>query len=221
MAVSMAPALLPGGIYRMTWEDNLRWVLAVDDVQVIYDVWSAEEQAWGLRSSHPSSLFYKSFHHNFRELSEYVGFDALTEKEIELFGLALPMAVCRYRDFQWPSNPIQSQADFISYCDQHQWSLTKDIVLPVASVVLIPYDPVNGMGKGVVVHSNNLAGFDNSELLWHAHGVQQQAMHIVREGTGLHRQGWEQGFPSYYVGGYYDAAGYLKMQEALDWKLPT
>ena len=211
--MSNKPLIIPGGIYRLTWEDNLRWVLAANEVQVLYDTWSEEEQNWTLRTHNPPALFYKSLHHNFRELSEYAGYDELTPEEINKFGLALPMAICRHRDLQWTTDTFSSMQDFKHH--GKSWNLGEEAMLHIATVVLIPYDRELGMGDGIMIHAQDGNGFSEAELLWNAQNVQASIHHKIQEGIGLHRQGWIKGYPSYYIGGYYDLGDYLRMMEEL------
>ena len=199
----------------MTWDDSLRWVLAVDEIQILYDTWSEADQNWTLRTSNPPTLFYKSFHHNFKELSEYVGYDELTEDEIQKFGLTLPMALCRYHEFSWSGESFRGLQEFSAYCENQHLRLPDKVVLKFHSVVLIPYDRKMGMGEGITVHAQNENGFSEVDLLWNAHNIQAPVQNRITEGIGLHRQGWIAGLASYYIGGYYDLGDYLRMHDEL------
>jgi hypothetical protein len=81
----------------------------------------------------------------------------------------------------------------------------------LADIILIPFGAKGGHKKSVKVKALNGSYFTGLELLWNAHNVQAPYINVKLEiGTGLHRLGFEKGIPSYYIGGYYDSAGFLK-----------
>ena len=199
----------------MAWDQKRRWLLAFDEVQILYDGWWDYTDTWSLRSSDKDRLFYKDFTFNFKQLSTCVGYEEITPGEIQKFGLDLPMNVCRHKNFQWGQKSFSIQADFTSYCRDMQMELTGDIVLNVSQVVLIPYSFELGMQEGIIITADNHSFFTQAELLWKAYNIQSSNPGFVTEGVGLHRQGWEKKLPSFYIGGFYDLGDYLRMHELI------
>lgn len=197
----------------MAWDQKPRWLLAFDEVQLLYDGWWDYTDTWSLRNSDNDRLFYKDFTFNFKQLSTCVGYEEIMQAEIQKFGLDLPMNVCRIKNFQWGQNPFSNQADFNAYCRDRQIDLTDSLALSVSRVVLIPYSFKLGMQDGIIVTADNNSFFTHSELLWKAYNIQSGNPGFVTEGVGLHRQGWEKKLPSFYIGGFYDLGDYLKMHE--------
>lgn len=83
-------------------------------------------------------------------------------------------------------------------------------VVNAGKLVLIPFGKKGGLQKGVIVEADNQRYFNYAELVLRAKEIQEKINNEVSKGIGIYRIGFEKAIPSYYIGEYIDAAGFLK-----------
>jgi hypothetical protein len=184
--MDMAVKLIQGGVYKTILSPEPLRVLAFDNFEVHYDAFWSSLDKWTHASDLKSSgIYYRSSADAFLKNATFIREQPLTEDEFRVF----------------------------RYLNQFNIETSGQIVLPVPSITLEPFGSKKrtALLKSTLVSSIDPSGFTEIELLWQANNVQaQQAKHIIEKGVGIYRKGHEKKVPSYYIWGYYDAAGLLQ-----------
>jgi len=201
-----------GGVYKLTYDQRPLRVIGFDDVELFYDSWWEHANNWGLRSHRGKSFFYRMSRRTFRKISEFIKIDPFDKDEELIYKLNLPFRICRNSELCWTNNYYANQEDFLNVIKQ-TGVYFNDKKIDANKIVLYPFGPKGGHKKSVIVHAMNDRFFTELELLWYAHNIQSRYINDKKEGVGLYRLGIEKKMPSFYIGSYYDSAGFLKQND--------
>ncbi len=209
----MTNQLVVGGLYLLPNDNGPSWLLAADEVQVFYDVWWTHTNNWSLRSSDARRIFHRYYSPNLISKGKQIGYEEISIEEIRKYKLNLPMNFCRFSNFQWGLHPFSSLDEFDSHCNKLGLELSNEMILAEPKILINAKGPTGGLKSGVMIEARNGMWFSEKELLWQAYNIQAKFKNNIQEGVGIHRLGWEKKVASYYIGGYYDNAGFLRMYE--------
>ena len=146
--------------------------------------------------------------------AELISVLPLDAKEIAIYRPDLPLRVCRNKFLTWNENHFETLNESNSHLSLHYVFYTSEIILPVTEIALQPFGPKRGTVKSTIIKSMDEKGFTFNELIWNAHTIQR--IHIresERAGVGIYRSGHQKKMPSFYIGGYYDAANFLPKED--------
>jgi len=209
----MTNQLVVGGLYLLPNDNRPSWLLAADEVQVFYDVWWDHTNNWSLRSSNARTIFPRCFAPSLISKGSQIGYEEISIEEISKYKLNLPMKFCRFSNFHWGLQPFGTMEEFATHCNKLELRLSNEMILSEPKILINAKGPTGGMKSGVMIEAKNGKWFSETELLWQAYNIQAKFKNNIQEGVGIHRLGWEKKVASYYIGGYYDDADYLRMYE--------
>ena len=202
--------LIVGGVYSTELDKRPHRVLAFDNIELFYDGWWEHKNDWGLKCHNSKVSFYRTSTTHFIKTAELIRIDPLIEEEKQKYKLELPFRLVRHEEFTWMQNSFPNLKSFTFYCKEHNLKLTDEPILKESQIILIPIGPNGGNKKSNLIEADNGKWFTELELLWKAHNIQAQFKTCVSYGVGLYRLGLEKNFASYYIGGYYDLAEFIK-----------
>jgi len=207
--------LLEGGVYKTDWAEDLVRVIFFDNVQVFYEVWWEHCNDWSNRSNlNSKSYYYRTSFNHFVTTSVFLRTEPLTESEKKVHRPDLPFCIFRNTQLSWTDKVFSSIISYENYLSSKSIN-TKEIPgLNIPEIFLVPYGLKGEYKKSVLIKAMNGTNFSGIELLWHAQNAQAPYINGESEtGIGIYRLGFETGIPSFYIGGYYDSAGFLKVSE--------
>jgi hypothetical protein len=205
-------AIVLGGVYQTDLDDTPIRVILFDRVQIFYDVWWQDSQDWEVNQSYKSKvIFLRCSQSHFLNTSILVRFESIPDAVINVIRPDLPLYLCRNDKLRWTTKNYTDIQSFAKYLDKAGIDINTLEKLNIDKVILVPFGPKGGDKKGVIVQAANGRYFTGLELLWHAHNVQAVHINIEQEiGMGIYRSGFEKGLPTFYIGGFYDRAEFLK-----------
>ena len=205
--------LIIGGVYTTKTDERPHRVLAFDDIELLYDGWWEHKNDWGLKCHNSKVYFNRTSTRHFETSADLLRVDQLTEEEQKKYKLNLPFRTCRHKEITWTGNTFPNLNSVVTYCKKHDVKLDEEPVLNSKEIVLIPLGPNGGHKKSKVITADNGKWFTEPELLWKAFNTQAPFETCINYGVGLYRLGLEKKLASYYIGGYYDLAEFIKENE--------
>lgn len=202
--------LITGGVYSTEWDKRPVRVLAYDSFELFYDGWWEHENDWGLKCHNSKVSFYRTSTPDFETSASLIRGDPLSEEEQQKYKLDLPFRLCRHKELTWVQKSFSNLESFVSYCKEQNVELVDEPILKARQIILIPLGPNLGRKKSNLIQADNNKCFTEAELLWKAHNIQAPFETGITFGIGLYRSGLEKRHPSYYIGGYYDLAEFVK-----------
>jgi hypothetical protein len=200
--------LKSGAVYKRKRDDSLFMVFACDGVQLFYTHW-IEGKGWAMYTYPKPASLRISFPRYpvwfVADRAEFVREEECNPTWLSLVRPDLPFNLLRSKTVTWEELAKNSDEAFLR---KHFNDLEQD--LNTSQVVLMPLRKNGNYMKPVKVESKDGRNLNYKEVLLTAINAQHDQSKAVYEGVGLHRNGLEKGIPSYYIGGYVDAAGYLK-----------
>lgn len=182
-----------GGVYQTQFDQRPFRIIGLDDHEVFYDcLWS--DGKWTFSGSFKAkTIFYRMPTKLFKEKSEFVESNPLSELEFKYFRPDLPMRFGRTKGVSWANRKSVSK------------HLVEGMQLSTDKIVLVPYGPKGGYQKGVLVEGSTSLAV--AEIIEKAFGIQQAVNGEESSGIGFYRLGFERGLPRYAIGEYLDRAG--------------
>lgn len=212
MASEKKTEVVIGGVYKTDLAENPIRVILYDNYQVFYEILWAHRKNWSNSSDLTGkAYYYRSSLGHFLNASVFLRVEQLSDEEVKVHRPDLPLAVCRNSLLSWFNNKTYMFNEYKKISAGHLNDLNSLDKLNIGKIVLVPFGAKGGYKKSVFVDAFNGNDFPGIELLWKANQV--QSPHItasIEKGVGLYRLGFEKGVPSFYIGGYYDNAGFLK-----------
>jgi len=187
--------------------------LSFDNIEAFVDIYHKDVNNWSTLEYGVKNIIFTRM--PFGDIIKYgnkIGFDEVSiGLEKKLF-LSLPHRISRIIDVNWEDNIFCEQNALFSYLESTmsiEW-LERKIELP--EIYLGAQTKTGGWKKDELIKADNGIYFTSSEVLWKASLLQK--VNIKNSiGVGIYRSGVKRGIPSYYIGGYYDRAGFLKSYE--------
>jgi hypothetical protein len=200
------------GVYKTGITEKPVRVIAFDNRQIFYDTWWESCNGWGYKNSLKSKVYYyRSLFDSFLKTSEFLHIEPLEDIEVRVHRPDLPFSVCRNAELSWTDKVFSTVGAYEKYLLKNGVDISPIDGLNIPSIILVPFGLKGAHKKSVMIKAANGKNFTATELLWYAHNAQAPYIGTsVEKGIGLHRLGFEKGIPSFYIGGYYDAAGFLK-----------
>lgn len=201
-----------GDVYQPNWHPRPIRVIAHDEHEVLYDSWWPKPGAWGFALARGAISYYRIPVRLLADRAERLGSELLTPDEWKRHRPDLSLRLCRSAAYNWSSDrhdDMKSFAALVARVDPCLPQARVETVLPIPSVVLLPFGPKGGHKKGVMVEAADPVGFTSLELLRAAHNLQSEHVRSWTQGVGLYRDGLQKGIPSYYIWGWRDKAGHL------------
>lgn len=209
--------LISGGVYQTYFSDAPSRIIAFDDIEVFYDAYWPTIDKWTFSSNLKSrGYYYRTIPRIFLKDVIFLREQPLTTDELLTFRPDLPFRLCRYKKMSWTDEIFPNLNGFKEYLKRFGCDISSQIVLPVNKITLCPFGTKGQITslKSTLVSSLNDKGFTCIELLWLAHNLQAPYIKTKQEnGIGIFRSGHEKRVPAYYIGTYYDAAGFISKEE--------
>jgi hypothetical protein len=193
-----------GEIYITEWDERPFRVIGFDDIEVFYDCIRSHHDSWAFSSNLKNNCsFYRTSTSFFISKSKPIDYLPITEAEQIVFRPDLPIRLCRSKDFNW--------IDFYSLTIKELQVKVENLTdtIQTEKLTLIPFGNKGGLKKGVIISADNSEYFEASELIWKAKEILKSVNSQISKGVGIYRLGFEKGYPSYYIGEYFDKAGLL------------
>lgn len=202
--------LIVRGVYSTIYDDRPHRVIGFDEIELFYDCWWELSNDWGLNSTNGKYFFYRTSLKTFKEVSKLLKLAPLNDNEISKYKLHLPYRICRHQGINWTTQVYKSIDDFKESIKHTDFLSNNTGILKTSQIKLYPYGPKGGHKKSIIVYPDNGDFFTEIELLWKAHNIHSAYIKEIKSGVGIFRLGIENGMASYYIGNFYDAAGFTK-----------
>lgn len=202
--------LIIGGVYKTIYDTRPIRIIGFDNVELFYDVWWEHSNNWALKSHNAKTFFYRASVIDFTRTAELIKIHPLNNNEIAKYRLDLPFRMCRDNNIGWTDKVYSNALEFENMITQKRISTVNSNIMNIETIMLYPYGPKGGLKKSSKLRADNGRFFTEKELLWKAHNLQSIFVNQIKDGVGIYRLGLEKGMASYYIGGFYDNAGFLK-----------
>lgn len=212
-----------GGVYRIDrrknydgfgpielW-DTIERVLCYDEFEVISDIdLSKGTDEWVMNKRDKKRCFFgrrpKSFYENY---GERIGFSEVPPESVKFYRLDLPLRISRIKNLSWFDPVFDNINEFAAFILDNTSSQWQNQRLEINELYINAGPESGGL---IRLKADNGNWFSAAEMLWKG----KQAIkpkYKDWQGVGIFRSGSKSGIPVYYVGEYYDRAGFLKKYE--------
>ena len=192
-------------------------VVAADDVEVLYDAWWSHlnngNGGWGYNDLSKKSYNYYRIPGDYADnKTRLIGNEPLTDQEVRVHRPDLPLRLLRQTGWCWVATRYKKPGDLAKAAGKKGIrldDLVERTVLNAPQIIVSPRGPKGGQKRGVLLKADDGIAFRGLELLWKLHELQAPLVTDPSDGAGLYRLGCRRGFPSYYIHGDKDAAGFV------------
>ena len=191
--------LVLGGVYKTVFENGICRIIGMDEFEVFYDS-STYDGKWMFSGNFKKKvIFYRYPKELFELRSELIEIEELSETELEFFRPDLPMRFGRNNEVLW--NDDVSNNKFL----KEEFGTE---TLNVNKIMLTPFGSNGGIKKSELIQSDEKLNV--FEIIKKAKELCDIYNSEQVSGIGFYRSGFQNGVPSYYIGGYVDKAEIMK-----------
>lgn len=193
-----------GEIYQSQFMGGIKEkVIGFDEYEVLLDDYLERHKSHCIvKNLKRKSYFSRTAVDLFLKNSRKIGFEKLTDEEMEILKPNLPIRTCRYRDISWTDEDLINKINF---------KKTNTPCIKTPKIWLYPIGPKGRIKNGEIIEAENEDFFTIVELLKKAMFIQKKANQKPTNGIGVYRAGIQSQIPSYYIGEYYDMTSIMQI----------
>ena len=192
-----------GDILKINSTEQIIRVIALDDIEVLYDFYWNHNDKWAFADNlSKKGFFYRMSLKNCISKCSKVDYKSLSDKEHMVLRPDLRLRFLRDKNASWQYDYFKEKKNEIQNTFSNQF-------LPINKIFLCPLSKNKSIKKGEILESNNQE-ISFYEILVKAFEMSKKIGKTDSNGIGIYRLGIEKGVPSFYIGDYIDIAGIMK-----------